>query len=44
VVAIHNGETREETIRNIRIAIREWLALDAAESGVTAIEEEVVTI
>jgi predicted RNase H-like HicB family nuclease len=38
------GNTREEAIENINDAIREWLAVDAEENGVTRIEEELVAI
>jgi predicted RNase H-like HicB family nuclease len=38
------GNTREEAIENIKDAIREWLAVDAEENGVTRIEEELVAI
>ena len=38
------GNTREEAIENIKDAIREWLAVDAEENGVTRIEEELVVI
>jgi predicted RNase H-like HicB family nuclease len=38
------GGTREEAIENIKIAIREWLAVEAEESGLLAIDEAEVTI
>ena len=38
------GNTREEAIENIKDAIREWLAVDAEENGITRIEEELVAI
>jgi predicted RNase H-like HicB family nuclease len=38
------GETREEAIDNIKIAIKEWLQVEAEESGVLSIEESLVTI
>ena len=38
------GATREEAIENIKIAIREWLEVEAEESGLRAVEETVVTV
>ena len=38
------GGTGEEAIQNIKIAIREWLEVEAAESGLLAVEEAEVTI
>jgi predicted RNase H-like HicB family nuclease len=38
------GATREEAVENIKIAIKEWLAVEAEESGVTRVEEEIVAI
>jgi predicted RNase H-like HicB family nuclease len=38
------GETRAEAIDNIKIAIKEWLQVEAQESGVLSIEESLVTI
>lgn len=38
------GATRDEAIDNIKVAIREWLEVEAEESGVIRIEEAVVTI
>jgi len=38
------GSTREEAIENIRAAIREWLEVEAEESGVRAIEEATVKV
>ena len=38
------GATREEAIENIKIAIREWLEVEAEESGVKCAEESVVTV
>jgi len=38
------GVTRQEAVDNIRIAIREWLDVEAEESGLQAVEEDVVTV
>ncbi|HTG45582.1 MAG TPA: type II toxin-antitoxin system HicB family antitoxin [Verrucomicrobiae bacterium] len=38
------GQTREEAIANIKIAIREWLEVEAEESGLLVIEEAQVTV
>jgi predicted RNase H-like HicB family nuclease len=38
------GATRDEAIENIRVAIREWLLVEAEESGVLAVEETYVTV
>ena len=38
------GATREEAMENIRIAIREWLDVEAEDSGFKGIEEAVVTV
>ena len=38
------GTTRQEAIDNINIAIREWLEVEADESGLKAVEEAVVTL
>jgi predicted RNase H-like HicB family nuclease len=38
------GGTREEAVENIKIAIREWLAVEAEESGLLKVEEAVVTV
>ncbi len=38
------GATREEAIENIRVAIREWLAVEAEEDGVRAVEEALVRV
>jgi predicted RNase H-like HicB family nuclease len=38
------GATREEAVENIKIAIREWLQVEAEESGVRRVEEETVAV
>jgi predicted RNase H-like HicB family nuclease len=38
------GATREGAIENIKTAIREWLEVEAEESGVARIEEDIVAI
>jgi len=38
------GATREEAMENIRIAIREWLEVEAEESGIRSVEEVLVTV
>lgn len=38
------GATREEAGENIRIAIREWLEVEAEESGMLLVAEEEVTV
>ena len=38
------GATREEAVEHIKIAIREWLQVEAQEAGVVSIEEDLVAI
>lgn len=38
------GATREEAVANIKIAIREWLEVEALENGAVKVEEEIVAI
>ena len=38
------GATREEAIENIKVAIREWLDVEAEETGLKRIEESFVTV
>lgn len=38
------GATREEAVANIKIAIHEWLAVEAEESGVAKVEEDFVVL
>jgi predicted RNase H-like HicB family nuclease len=38
------GATRDEALENIRIAITEWLNVEAQEQGVISVEEALVTI
>jgi len=38
------GTTRAEAMENIRLAIREWLEVEAKESGIKSVEEDLVTV
>lgn len=38
------GATRQEAEENIRIAIREWLEVEAEEHGTVAVVEEEITV
>lgn len=38
------GATREEAVQNIKVAIQEWLEIEAEESGLKCVEESVVTV
>jgi predicted RNase H-like HicB family nuclease len=38
------GASRDEAIENIKIAIREWLEVEAEESGLLSVEEALVTV
>lgn len=38
------GTTREEAVEHVKIAIQEWLKVEAEESGVSKVEEDLVTI
>ena len=38
------GATREDAVENIKIAIREWLQVEAQESGVSKVEEDLVVV
>lgn len=38
------GTNREEAVENIKSAIREWLEVEAEESGVAKVEEDIVAL
>lgn len=38
------GQTREEAVENIKVAIQEWLQVEAEESGVSKGEEDLVAV
>ena len=38
------GQTREEAVENIKIAIREWLESEAEEGGMLRVEEETIAV
>lgn len=38
------GSTREEAVENIKAAIAEWLKVEAQESGVSKVEEDLVAL
>jgi predicted RNase H-like HicB family nuclease len=38
------GSTREEAVENIKVAVREWLEVEAEESGVAKVEEVIIAI
>ena len=38
------GANREEAIENIKVAIREWLEVEAEESGLLSVEETAVIV
>ena len=38
------GATREEAVENIKVAIREWLQVEAEESGGAKVEEGLVVV
>ena len=38
------GDTREDAVQNIKMAIREWLQIEAEESGVSKVEEDLVAV
>jgi predicted RNase H-like HicB family nuclease len=38
------GDTREEAVENIKIAIQELLQVEAQESGVSKVEEDLVVV
>ena len=38
------GATRDEAVENIKVAIQEWLQVEAEESGVSKVEEALVVV
>ena len=38
------GATRDEAVTNIKAAIKEWLEVEAEESGITHVEEDIVAV
>lgn len=38
------GATRDEAVANIKVAIKEWLEVEAEESGITRVEEDIVAV
>jgi predicted RNase H-like HicB family nuclease len=38
------GAAREEAVENIKAAIQEWLLVEAEESGVSKVEEDLVVL
>ena len=38
------GDTREQAVENIKSAIQEWLQVEAEESGVSKVEEDLVVV
>ena len=38
------GPTREDAVENIKLAIREWLDVEAEESGLSKVEEDLVVV
>jgi len=38
------GATREEAVENIKVAIREWLEVEAEETGLKAVEETTISV
>ena len=38
------GASRDEAIENIKIAIQEWLEVEAQESGLMAVEEAIISV
>ena len=38
------GDTREDAVQNIQMAIREWLQIEAEESGASKVEEDLVVV
>ena len=38
------GATRDEAVANIKVAIKEWLAVETEENGITRVEEDIVAV
>jgi predicted RNase H-like HicB family nuclease len=38
------GATRDEAVANIKVAIKEWLEVEAEENGITGVEEDIVAV
>ncbi len=38
------GATREQAVENIKMAVREWLEVEAEESGALRVEEDTVAV
>ena len=38
------GATREDAVENVKAAIREWLQVEAEESGIAKAEEDIAVV